>query len=68
MAREPGYYWITNKESGRQLPAQWDGEYWYFIGSLHMVRDDDVDDDDRSDDPETIMSRYEIGARITPPT
>ena len=68
MAREPGFYWFTDRETNRPPSiAKWDGEYWYFIGSLHMTRDDELDDEDASD-AKPIMDRYEIGERITPPS
>ena len=63
MPREPGYYWLKEKESrSRPFIASWDGGYWYFIGSLHMTRNDE-----RDEDGDPIMARYEIGARIEPP-
>lgn len=69
MTREPGYYWIREKESQRPpSPAKWDGEYWYFIGSLHMTRDDETDDCYGGEEETRIMDRYEISERIIPPT
>lgn len=62
--REPGYYWLRDVEN--QSPpfiASWDGEYWYFIGSLLMTRDDEEDEDG-----DRIMAQYKIGGRINPPT
>ncbi|AJA07466.1 hypothetical protein SKP52_02675 [Sphingopyxis fribergensis] len=67
MTREPGYYWIRERETNRPpSPAEWDGTYWYFMGSTYMIRDDDMEEDCGTEEPQPLMSRYEIGERITP--